>query len=78
MSYNITSTCKGYFLEAIATIIWSYVLKDFSEQLNELKVDVYGITTMEKFAGTTTDITLKITTPGAVQFMSCMQYYKST
>ena len=34
-------------------------MKDFAEQLNELKVDGYVITPMDKFAGTTTDITLK-------------------
>ena len=31
------------------------------EQLNELKVDDYGVTPVEKFAGTKTDFTLKNT-----------------
>ena len=42
-------------------MLWSYVLKDFSEQLNVLKVDDDEITPTEKFADTTTEITLKIT-----------------
>ena len=40
-------------------MLWPYKLKDFSEQLNVLKVDNNGITPMEKFSGTTTDINLK-------------------
>ena len=35
------------------------VLNFFAEQFNEIKVDGDGITTIEKYAGTTTDITLK-------------------
>ena len=50
---------KIYFPEAITTMLWAYALKDFSEKLNVLKVDDDGITPMEKFAGTTTDITIK-------------------
>ena len=34
-------------------------MKDFLEQLNELKVHNDGITPMEKFLGTTTEITPK-------------------
>ena len=34
-------------------------MKDFAEQLNLLKLDDDEITTMEKFSGTTTYITLK-------------------
>ena len=40
-------------------MLWTYALKYFSEKLNELKVDGDGITPMEKFSGTTTDINLK-------------------
>ena len=40
-------------------MLWLYELKYFAEQLNELKVDDDGITPMESFAGTTTDITTK-------------------
>ena len=36
------------------------------------------ITPMEKFSGTTTDITLKFSTPGDVHFMSWMQDFKTT
>ena len=36
-----------------------YELKAFSEQLNLIKVDDYGINPMEKFAGKTTYIILK-------------------
>ena len=50
---------KIYFPEAINTMLWPYSLKPCVEQLNELKVDDDGITPIEKFAGTTTDITLK-------------------
>ena len=39
-------------------MLWTYALKAFSEQLNVLKVDDDGITPMEKFSGTTADITL--------------------
>ena len=45
-------------------MLWTYALKDFSEQLNVLKVNADGITPMEKFTGTTTDINLKKTTHG--------------
>ena len=40
-------------------MLWPYALKAFAEQLNILKVDDNGITPMEKFEGTTTDIALK-------------------
>ena len=32
-------------------MIWNYVLKSFAEQLNELNVDDYRITPVEKFVG---------------------------
>ena len=51
-----------------------YELKAFAEQFNELKLCGEGTISMKKFAGTTTDITLKITTHGDVQFISLMQY----
>ena len=54
-------------------MLWTYALKSFAEQLNVLKVDDYGINPMDKFVGTTTDITIKITTHGAVQFMYYME-----
>ena len=57
-------------------MLWSYVLKDFSEQLNVLKVDDDEITPTEKFADTTTEITLKITKHWSVKFMSWIQYYR--
>ena len=50
---------KIYCPEAITAIVWPYKLKNFAEKLNVLKVDDYGITSMEKFAGTTTYISLK-------------------
>ena len=43
-------------------MLWTYALKAFEEQLNEIKVDGCGITNIENFPGTTTDITLEITT----------------
>ena len=61
---------KRYWPEEITTMLWTYVLKSFAEQLNVLKMDDnYGITPMETFAGITIDITLKITTHGAVHIM---------
>ena len=50
---------KIYWPEAINTKLWAYELKEFTEQLNVLKADDDGITPMEKFAGTTTDISIK-------------------
>ena len=40
-------------------MLWTYTLKPFAEQPNLLKIDDDGITTMDKFAGKTTDITPK-------------------
>ena len=40
-------------------MLWNYALKVFSEQINELNVDDYGINPMDKFTGTTTDTTIK-------------------
>ena len=57
-------------------MLWTYALKDFAEQLNVLKVDDDGINLMEKFTGTTTDINLKKTTHGDVQFMVLIQECK--
>ena len=51
---------QKYCKELITTMLCPYSLKDFSEQLNELKVDDDGIILTEKFSGTATDITLKI------------------
>ena len=50
---------KMYWPEKITTMLCNYVLKFFVEQLNVLKVDDDGITPMERFSGTTTDINLK-------------------
>ena len=55
-------------------MLFPYVLKAFAGQINELKLDDDGITPMENFADTTTDITLKITTHVFVQFMSWVYY----
>ena len=46
---------KIYWPEAITTMLCPYVLNSFAEQLNVIKVDDNGITTMEKFEFTTTD-----------------------
>ena len=40
-------------------MLGTYALKAFEEQLNIIMLENYGITPMEKFAGTKTDITLK-------------------
>ena len=48
-----------YWSDSITTILCTYTLKPFAEQPNLLKIDDDGITTMEKFAGKTIDITLK-------------------
>ena len=40
-------------------MLWPYALKSFAKKVNEINVDDYGTTPMKKFAGTTTDITLK-------------------
>ena len=50
---------KIYSPEAITKMLWTHSLKCFVEKLNVLKVDDNGINPMEKFAGTTTYITLK-------------------
>ena len=39
-------------------MLCTYELNSFAENLNKLKVDDDGITPMEKFSGTTADITL--------------------
>ena len=49
---------KRYLPESVTILLWRYALKDFVEQLNLLEVNYDGINPMEKFAGTTTDITL--------------------
>ena len=54
-------------------MLWTYVMKGISEQLNEINVYDYVITPMENFTGTTTDINLKKTTHGSVQFMSSIK-----
>ena len=40
-------------------MLWTYALNYFSETFNELKVDYYRITPMERFSVTTIDIPLK-------------------
>ena len=50
---------KIYWPESITTMLLPYTLNYFVEKLNLLKVDDYGITTIEKFAGTTIYISLK-------------------
>ena len=50
---------KIYLIEEINIVLFPYALKDFSEQLNELKVYCDGVTTMKNFASTKIDITLK-------------------
>ena len=50
---------KIYWLEEITTMLWPYALKSFVEQFIEIKVDDDGITPMENFSGTTTDINPK-------------------
>ena len=50
---------KLYWTYTITTILFTYALKAFSEQLNVINVDDDGITPMENFECTTTDITLK-------------------
>ena len=62
----------------MTTVSWTYKMKYFEEQMNELNVDYDGINTMEKFASTTTDITLKIITHRDLQFMFWMQDCKAT
>ena len=57
-------------------MLCTYVLKNFTEQLNLLNVDDNGITPMVNFSGTTTYILFKINTHGPVQFMPWMQYCK--
>ena len=39
-------------------MLWLYVINAFAEQLNELEMYYDGVTPMEKFSVTTTDITL--------------------
>ena len=50
---------RRYWTESITTMLWTYSLKAFTEKINVLKVDDGGITLMEKFSETTTDIPLK-------------------
>ena len=54
-----------------------HALKAFAEKFNVIKVGDDGITPVENFAGTTTDITLKISTHGDVQFMSWIKKFKA-
>ena len=54
-------------MEATTTMLWIYALKDISGQLNNIRLDNNRVTTMVNFAGTKTDITLKIITHGVVQ-----------
>ena len=54
----------------MTTILWTYALEAFVEKLNLIKVYDDGIAPMEKFTGTTTDISLKNHHTWAVHFMS--------
>ena len=65
---------KRYWTEAIPEMLWPYALKEFSEQLNELKAVDDGITSMEKFSVTKNTLLLKATTHGNFQFMSWIKY----
>ena len=49
-----------YWPKEIPTLLCPYTLKYFADQLNVIKVDNDGLTPMEKFEGTATDITIKI------------------
>ena len=49
---------KIYWPESITTMLCPSTLKAFSEKLNELNMDNGGIAPMEKFPGTTIDITI--------------------
>ena len=69
---------KIYCPDAISTMLWSYALKAFTKQLNELNLDYYWVTPSENFSGTRTDITLKIIIHRSVQFLPWMQDYKAT
>ena len=60
---------KTFCQEEIATLLFPYALKEYLEKLNELTVDDDGIISMEKFACTTKDITVKMTTHRALKFM---------
>ena len=55
-------------------MLWTYALKLFAERFNVLKVDDYGINTMKKFSGKTTEISLRNEHKRAVQFMYWMKY----
>ena len=61
---------KTYWPYTITTMLQPYELNSFAEQLNELKEDDDRITPMENFSCKTIDITIKITTDVAAQFMS--------
>ena len=64
--------------ESIITMLWPYVLKSFSEKLNELSVIDDGITPMDNFQAQKHTLHFKITAHGVVQFMSWMKDYKKT
>ena len=54
-------------------MVQNYAWKAFAEQCNLPKVDYDVITPIDKFGGTTAEITHKITTYGCLQFMYWMQ-----
>ena len=54
-----------------------YALKDFVEKWNKLNVYDDGITPMENFSDTKTDIIIKKTIYESIQFMSWMEGYKA-
>ena len=58
-SRKLLLCAKRYWPEAVTPMLWTYELKAFEEKLNVLKLDDDEITPMEKFSGTTTDISLK-------------------
>ena len=57
-------------------MLWTYGLKEFSKQLNVTKVEYDGINTCRSFQAQKQILLFKITTHGAVQFMSYIKYYK--
>ena len=40
---------KHYYPEAVTTMLWTYEINSLSEQLNSIKLDNNGITSMETF-----------------------------
>ena len=59
-----------YSLYSITKILRPYTLKAFSEQLNEIKLDGDGITSIDIFQAKQQALLSKISTHGAVNLMS--------